>query len=102
MKAYQDTKRRDAKCPPPLQWLDGEPEYKVEKVVDHRLAKSQAKRSGKPKKRQLEFLVKWQGHGDEHNTWESRSQLVGCQELLTAYLQKLGLEVEMVEVEAVG
>ncbi|KAJ9515930.1 hypothetical protein QJQ45_016883, partial [Haematococcus lacustris] len=88
--------------PPPLQWLDGEPEYKVEKVVDHWLAKSQGKRSGKPKNRQLEFLVKWQGHGDEHNTWESRSQLVGCQELLTAYLQKLGLEVEMVEVEAVG
>ncbi|KAJ9527976.1 hypothetical protein QJQ45_005577 [Haematococcus lacustris] len=88
--------------PPPLQWLDGEPEYKVEKVVDHRLAKSQGKRGGKPKKRQLEFLVKWQGHGDEHNTWETRSQLVGCQELLTAYLQKLGLESDMIEAEAVG
>ncbi|KAJ9524152.1 hypothetical protein QJQ45_004880 [Haematococcus lacustris] len=90
--------------PPPLQWLDGEPEYKVEKVVDHRLAKSpgKPKSTGKPKKRQFEFLVKWQDHGDEHNTWESRSQLVGCQELLTAYLQKLGLEAIMVEAEAVG
>ncbi|KAJ9529862.1 hypothetical protein QJQ45_022261 [Haematococcus lacustris] len=88
--------------PPPLQWLDGEPEYKVEKVVDHRLAKSQGKRGSKPKKRQLEFLVKWQGHGDEHNTWESRSQLVGCQEMLTAYLQKLGLEADTAEAEAVG
>ncbi|KAJ9531304.1 hypothetical protein QJQ45_006755 [Haematococcus lacustris] len=88
--------------PPPLQWLDGEPEYKVEKVVDHRLAKSQGKRGDKPKKRQLEFLVKWQGHGDEHNTWESRSQLVGCQEMLTAYLQKLGLEAGTAEAEAVG
>ncbi|KAJ9533906.1 hypothetical protein QJQ45_026997 [Haematococcus lacustris] len=88
--------------PPPLQWLDGEPENQVEKVVDHRLAKSQGKRGDKPKKRQLEFLVKWQGHGDEHNTWESRSQLVGCQEMLTAYLQKLGLEADMVEAEAVG
>ncbi|KAJ9529817.1 hypothetical protein QJQ45_022213 [Haematococcus lacustris] len=88
--------------PPPLQWLDGEPEYKVEKVVDHRLAKSQGKRGSKPKKRQLEFLVKWQGHGDEHNTWESRSQLVGCQEMLTAYLQKLGLEADTAEAEAVS
>ncbi|KAJ9516475.1 hypothetical protein QJQ45_011175 [Haematococcus lacustris] len=85
--------------PPPLQWLDGEPEYKVEKVVDHRLAKSQGKRGDKPKKRQLEFLVKWQGHGDEHNTWESRSQLVGCQEMLTAYLQKLGLEAGTAEAD---
>ncbi|KAJ9511034.1 hypothetical protein QJQ45_002877 [Haematococcus lacustris] len=84
------------------QWLDGEQEYQVEKVVDYQLAKSQGKRGGKPKKRQWEFLVKWQGHGDEHNTWECRSQLVGCQELLTAYLQKLGLEADMVEVEAVG
>ncbi|KAJ9511202.1 hypothetical protein QJQ45_013641 [Haematococcus lacustris] len=88
--------------PPPLQWLDGEPEYKVEQVVGHRLAKSRGKRGGKPKKRQWEFLVKWQGHGDEHNTWESRSQLVGCQELLTTYLQKLGLEADMVEAEALG
>ncbi|KAJ9509587.1 hypothetical protein QJQ45_011200 [Haematococcus lacustris] len=48
------------------------------------------------------FLVKWQGHGDEHNTWESRSQLVGCQEMLTAYLQKLGLEAGTAEAEAVG
>ncbi|KAJ9525824.1 hypothetical protein QJQ45_009329 [Haematococcus lacustris] len=91
--------------PPPLQWLDGEPDYQVEKVVDHRLAKSQGNRGGKPKKRQLKFLVKWQGHGDEHNTWESRSQLPGaarCQELLTAYLQKFGLEAGMAEAEAEG
>ncbi|KAJ9523909.1 hypothetical protein QJQ45_022343 [Haematococcus lacustris] len=68
--------------PPPVQWLDGEPQYTVEKVVGHRLEPSKGKRKGKCKKRRLEFLVKWQGHGDEHNTWELSTQLVGCQELL--------------------
>ncbi|KAJ9528487.1 hypothetical protein QJQ45_020535 [Haematococcus lacustris] len=75
--------------PPPVQWLDGEPQYTVEKVVGHRLEPSKGKRKGKCKKRRLEFLVKWQGHGDEHNTWELSTQLVGCQELLARYLTEL-------------
>ncbi|KAJ9514979.1 hypothetical protein QJQ45_016951, partial [Haematococcus lacustris] len=66
--------------PSPVQWLDGEPQYTVEKVVGHRLEPSKGKRKGKCKKRRLEFLVKWQGQGDEHNTWELSTQLVGCQE----------------------
>ncbi|KAJ9517295.1 hypothetical protein QJQ45_009191 [Haematococcus lacustris] len=58
--------------PPPEQWLDGEPVYTVERVLDHRLVNT-GKRKGKdkksePKKPRLEFLVKWQGYGDEHNT----------------------------------
>ncbi|KAJ9514191.1 hypothetical protein QJQ45_002279 [Haematococcus lacustris] len=82
--------------PPPVQWLDGEPQYTVEKVVGHRLEPSKGKRKGKCKKRRLEFLVKWQGHGDEHNTWELSTQLVGCQELMARYMAEhnLGAEAE--------
>ncbi|KAJ9514002.1 hypothetical protein QJQ45_021113 [Haematococcus lacustris] len=82
--------------PPPVQWLDGEPQYTVEKVVGHRLEPSKGKRKGKSKKRRLEFLVKWQGHGDEHNTLELSTQLVGCQELMARYMAEhnLGAEAE--------
>ncbi|KAJ9518083.1 hypothetical protein QJQ45_009976 [Haematococcus lacustris] len=82
--------------PPPVQWLDGEPQYTVEKVVGHRLEPSKGKRKGKSKKRRLEFLVKWHGHGDEHNTWELSTQLVGCQELMARYMAEhnLGAEAE--------
>ncbi|KAJ9519233.1 hypothetical protein QJQ45_017889 [Haematococcus lacustris] len=80
--------------PPPVQWLDGEPQHTVEKVVGHRLEPSKGKRKGKSKKRRLEFLVKWQGHGDEHNTWELSTQLVGCQELLARYLTEHKLSAE--------
>ncbi|KAJ9512230.1 hypothetical protein QJQ45_012792 [Haematococcus lacustris] len=83
--------------PPPVQWLDGEPQYTVEKVVGHRLEPSKGKRKGKCKTRRLEFLVKWQGHGDEHNTWELSSQLVGCQELLARYLTEHNLSAEAEE-----
>ncbi|KAJ9519231.1 hypothetical protein QJQ45_017892 [Haematococcus lacustris] len=83
--------------PPPVQWLDGEPQYTVEKVVGHRLEPSKGKRKGKCKKRRLEFLVKWQGHGDEHNTWELSTQLVGCQELLARYLTEHNLRAEAEE-----
>ncbi|KAJ9510305.1 hypothetical protein QJQ45_015781 [Haematococcus lacustris] len=83
--------------PPPVQWLDGEPQYTVEKVVGHRLEPNKGKRKGKCKKRRLEFLVKWQGHGDEHNTWELSPQLVGCQELLARYLSEHNLSAEAEE-----
>ncbi|KAJ9534318.1 hypothetical protein QJQ45_007014 [Haematococcus lacustris] len=83
--------------PPPVQWLDGEPQYTGEKVVGHRLEPSKGKRKGKCKKRRLEFLVKWQGHGDEHNTWELSTQLVGCQELLARYLTEHNLSAEAEE-----
>ncbi|KAJ9508332.1 hypothetical protein QJQ45_011839 [Haematococcus lacustris] len=83
--------------PPPVQWLDGGPQYTVDKVVGHRLEPNKGKRKGKCKKRRLEFLVKWQGHGDEHNTWELSTQLVGCQELLARYLTEHNLSAEAEE-----
>ncbi|KAJ9520826.1 hypothetical protein QJQ45_014026 [Haematococcus lacustris] len=78
-------------------WLDGEPQYTVEKVVGHRLEPSKGKRKGKSKKRRLEFLVKWQGHGDEHNTWELSTQLVGCQELMARDMAEHNLSAEAEE-----
>ncbi|KAJ9532204.1 hypothetical protein QJQ45_003892 [Haematococcus lacustris] len=69
--------------PPPVQWLDGEPQYTVEKVVGHRLEPSKGKRKGKR-------------HGDEHDTWELSTQLVGCQELMARYMAEhnMGAEAE--------
>ncbi|KAJ9519333.1 hypothetical protein QJQ45_023132 [Haematococcus lacustris] len=66
--------------PPPVQWLDGEPQYTVEKVVGHRLEPSKGKRKGKSK-----------------NTWELGTQLVGCQELLAGYLTEHNLSAEAEE-----
>ena len=33
----------------------------------------------------IEYLVKWQGWTEEHNTWEPEANLGGCAELLAAF-----------------
>ena len=52
--------------PPPLELADGADSdvYKVESLLDKR------KRG-----RRVEYLVKWEGYGNEHNTWEPESNI---------------------------
>ncbi|KAJ9510841.1 hypothetical protein QJQ45_027743, partial [Haematococcus lacustris] len=62
--------------PPPVEWLDEEPVYYVERLLDHRHV-----HAGKAK----EYLVQWEGYDADHNTWEPRSNLVGCDKILAEY-----------------
>ncbi|KAJ9534627.1 hypothetical protein QJQ45_002914 [Haematococcus lacustris] len=62
--------------PPPVEWLDEEPVYYVERLLDHRHV-----HAGKAK----EYLVQWEGYDAHHNTWEPRSNLVGCDKILAEY-----------------
>jgi hypothetical protein len=50
--------RRRNPLPPP-ELVDGEEEYLVEKILNSRMFR-----------RKLQYLVKWEGYGVEHNTWE--------------------------------
>lgn len=52
---------------------DEEEDYVVERVIGKRF------RRGQP-----EYLIKWQGYGDEDNTWEPQSNL-NCPELIAEY-----------------
>jgi hypothetical protein len=70
--------RKHLVAPPPLQWLDGEPIYEVHSLVGHR-------EWGKGKRKQLQFLVRWEGYTPEHDTWEPRKNLLTCNELIRAY-----------------
>ncbi|KAJ9516138.1 hypothetical protein QJQ45_024566 [Haematococcus lacustris] len=62
--------------PPPVEWLDEEPVYYVERLLDHRHV-----HAGKAK----EYLVQWEGYDADHNTWEPRSNLVCCDKILAEY-----------------
>ena len=56
--------------PEPLTVLvEGFPEYVVDTILSHRL---QTRGRGRPV---TMYLVKWQGFGEEHNTWEPESHL---------------------------
>ena len=60
---------------PPPDLIEGEEEYEVEKVVNHR-------HSGRS--RTLQYLIKWKGYPEADNTWEPADQ-VHALELIKAY-----------------
>ena len=47
-------------CPPPLpEIINGEKEFIVEEILDSNIVN-----------RRLRYLIKWEGYGIEHNSWE--------------------------------
>ena len=50
--------------PPPLEIIDGEEHYVVEKILDSQLLWNQ-----------LQFLVKWEGYRYEENLWVSENNV---------------------------
>lgn len=68
---------------------DGELEYEVERVMDHRHKHvgGGGTRSGTKRKPRVvtEFLVKWKGYGHEHNTWEPEANCANCPEAIQTY-----------------
>ena len=54
--------------PQPLDWLDGNPEFQLEALLDHKWIKTGGRK-------RLFFLVKWAGFLAD-NTWEAKSSLL--------------------------
>ena len=54
--------------------IDGELEYDVEQILDSRLNRGK-----------LEYLVKWEGYTEEHNSWQPVGNLEHAQEYITEF-----------------
>jgi hypothetical protein len=65
---------------PPLPTIiDGEPEWQVDHILDMRT---------KGKKR--EYLIRWEGYGPSHDTWEPECNVLpGCKELVSEYRARI-------------
>jgi histone-lysine N-methyltransferase SUV39H len=62
--------------------LEGdEPEYEVERIVDHR----------KVQNGRIHYLVKWKDWPKESNTWEPEENLTNCKQMLINYNKKFKL-----------
>jgi hypothetical protein len=79
-----EAKQKHEMAPPPLQWLDGEPLYRVERLLDSREVK-------KGRKKVTEYLVRWQGYSEDHDTWEPRANLLTCGDLVRDYKKARGI-----------
>jgi hypothetical protein len=67
---------------PPPELIEGEHEYEVEAIVNHRLH---------GKRKALQYLLKWKGYPDADNTWEPAPQ-VHAPALIEEYHQRRPLE----------
>ena len=76
LRPYVDGGRVD---PPPLpEIIEGETEYVVEQILSHRDV-------GRGKRTKRQYLVKWEGYGDEHNSWEPLGHLTNCGGAIQGY-----------------
>ena len=56
---------------------EDEPEYEVQTILDSRI-----------RWRRIEYLVKWKGYDDSHNSWEPLVNLKGAKQSITAFHKK--------------
>ena len=82
--------------PPPVQWLDGEPLYTAECLLDH---KTEVTGKGKRRKQRVLYKVRWAGYGEEHDTWEPRANLLACNDMVREYKLSRGLELSASDLE---
>jgi hypothetical protein len=69
---------------PPLELIDGEEEYQVERIMGHR-------KTGQGKK--LQYLVKWIGYPDSDNMWEPVEQ-IHAPDLIKSYHKQHHLSIK--------
>jgi hypothetical protein len=69
--------------PQPCDWVDNEPLYTVDSLLDYRV-----KKVGKVYV--TEFLVKWLGFDSTQNSWEPEKNLLTCAELISAFWESKG------------
>lgn len=65
--------------PPDPEIIDGEPYYKVEKILSKRTKQVSYRKTKSGKKASVktltEYLIKWEGYDDTHNSWEPEQNL---------------------------
>src|SRR6266702_1857474 len=74
---YKETPIHGMNFPePPPDLIKGEPEWEVEKIVNTRCYRNQT-----------QFLIKWKGYSDAHNSWEPEKNL-NATELVEEYYKR--------------
>ena len=74
VRLYKPQIEGQKKIPPKPVIIEGEEEFKVEKILNKRLVRGKEK-----------FLVRWKGYMAEEDTWENRENLKNAKELVEEF-----------------
>jgi hypothetical protein len=83
LKPYKDN--GSVEPPPPPELIDGELEYEVETILAHITKRLRGRNTT------TEYLVKWTGYKDEHNSWEPEESFRHSREAVSDYWGHHGL-----------
>jgi hypothetical protein len=75
-KVFEEPEQPLISRPPPVT-IEGKEEYIVEAILDNR------RRGNK-----WSYLIKWEGYGPEHNSWEPEENLENLKDLIKKYYQE--------------
>ena len=65
--------------PQPLEWMEDDPFYNVQELLDHRI-------TSKGKRKIIEYLVRWEGVAPSGDTYEPRGVLIAkVPQMIEAY-----------------
>ena len=85
---YHKTKEHGHNFPEPVpELIEGQPEWKVEEVLNSRRYRCK-----------LQYLIKWKGYADAHNSWEPKEN-VTAPALLAAYHEQNTAAVRKLKME---
>jgi transposase InsO family protein len=83
LQPYHTDGRYQPPKPPPIDLWDGQPVWKVERILDHAIINLRAK---VPK---YKYLIRWEGYPPEDDTWEPATQFTEPS-VIQEYWDKLG------------
>ena len=85
LKPYKSESGTGLLLPPLPILIDGAEYYRIERIIDYKIVKE-----GRHKKR--EYLIRWQGFGPEHDSWEPEKYIAESEggQTLQQYLMSVG------------